>query len=183
MLSVLFAFSTVGIVCAANNTPHQFTQLGLKSTSTTQDVTAAPAGSLWVNMPGNQVSVFKLQLNPAKMWYFIDIKSVKPVPPAGTYGFSLDMTTLPVDLTTWNNYWLGKGSGVVPLIYSISHGTAPIFFIVSDGTSCKLVDGYFYQQYGLQTNLRVDGSYLAGTYNYKGTIGTTLYSMQITFFN
>lgn len=191
ILVALASFALLPLVGAAPD-KHQFKQLRLKYTTTDpEDPNTTP---VWKNMPGNEISAFKLDLDPSVPYYYLDIKTVTLFSPLANdfYGFTLDYEHLPVDSATWETFWAGKGAlnggaDWQQLLYDIAHGTKPIFYflhVVGDkGTTDRLIDGFLYQYlgYGAQYHtLRVDGSYPLGTYVYNGTAALPV-TMQITF--
>jgi hypothetical protein len=195
---VLFALAIVAIMPLVAAVPtHQFKQLKLEYTTTDPD--SLESTPIWQQVPGNEISDFKLKLDPSIPYYYLDIMKLKPFAPIanGYYGFTLDYANLKVDSAVWETFWASKGAknggaDWEQLLYNIAHGTAPIFylkFVVGDkATVIKLVDGFWYQiSSGAQVKtLRVDGSYPPGTYTYTGTIvnqdlSTTDIVMQITF--
>ena len=181
MLATLFVFSIgIGSVSAAANQPHQFKQLKLMYSS--------DATPLWTHMPGNEISVFKLTLDPSVPYYYIDVMTLKPYDtlPNGLHPFFVDLTNVPTGYTA---YWIGRGAlnggnPVRQLLYDIFiAGTKPVFYLsVQDGTY-RLIDGFIYEYSGhtAEQTLRVDGTYLLGTYSYYGTDTGVDFTMSITF--
>jgi hypothetical protein len=167
-------------VMAAN--PHQLRQLKLMYT-TTDPATTTP---LWVHMPGNEISTFKLTLNPSVTYYYIDVMKLRPYStlPNGLHPFFVDITNVP---TGYAEYWAGRGADASgapwqQLLYAIFiAGTEPVFYLSVQDGAYTLIDGFQHLAYGTDLTLRVDGTYLLGTYQYYGTDADVDFTMSITF--
>jgi hypothetical protein len=179
-LIVLVLASTVGLSLATlprvNGAPRFLKQLKLMYTT---DLT------LWSHIPGNEISDFKLKLDPNIPWYYIDVMSLKPLQPIddGFYGFYVESYP-----DGYFEYWATRGvvdgaSDWQAIMWEIINGREPIFYLQVDGTNYMLVDGLQYLASGglLVANLRVNGNYLLGTYAYIGEIDSNELTMQITF--
>jgi hypothetical protein len=183
MLATLFVFSiSIGFVSAANQ--HQFKQLKLMYTTTDPD--GSDATPLWTHIPGNEISVFKLTLDPSVPYYYIDVMKLKPYDtlPNDLHPFFVDINNVPAG---YDAYWISRGadaSGAAwqQLLYHIFiAGDQPVFYLsVQDGTY-RLIDGFQHLALLGDHTLRVDGTYLLGTYSYYGTIAQVDFTMSITF--
>ena len=183
MLATLFLFSlSIGFVSAANQ--HQFKQLMLMYTTTNPEATGATPK--WLHVPGNEISIFKLTLDPSVPYYYLDVMKLKPYDtlPSGLHPFFVDLTNVP---TGYSAYWIGRGadaSGAAwqQLLYHIFIvGDQPVFYLsVQDGTY-NLIDGFQHLAGIGDLTLRVDGTYLLGTYSYYGTDTGVDFTMSITF--
>lgn len=86
-LIVLILASTAGLSLATlssvNGAPRFLKQLKLMYST---DLVA------WSHVPGNEISDFKLKLDPNILWYYLDVMSLKPLNPIdnGLYGFTVD---------------------------------------------------------------------------------------------
>jgi hypothetical protein len=181
-LIVLVLASTAGLSLATlssvDATPRFLKQLKLMYTT---DLV------LWSHIPGNQISDFKLKLDPAVEWYYIDIMSLKPMTPIndGSYEFYVADTVLPAEFLA---FWDAKGVNALATpgtweayMWDIINGDAPIFYLEVVGTDYMLVDGLLRGYFNAETNLRVNGDYPLGTYAYTGDIMGNTVEMQITF--
>jgi hypothetical protein len=191
---VLFALAIVAAVPLAAAVPkHQFKQLKLEYTTTDPDI--AGNTPVWQHVPGNEISDFKLKLDPSVPYFYLDIMELKPYTPLvtspaqkDTFPFYVDTTALPAGY--WD-YWINvrgadpNGNDVQKLLYAIVSGAAPIFYLkvywTPTTTNYRLIDGFLYQYTLEYYTLRVDGSYLLGTYTYYGTIHADTYVLQMTF--
>lgn len=131
-------------------------------------------------------SKFKLKLDPTVEWYYLDVASLKPMSPIkdGLYGFNV--TTPYPD--GYFEYWDSRGVnssavGWQGIMWQIINGNLPIFYLQVVGTDYMLVDGLQYTASGgtLLAPLRVNGTYLTGTYSYLGSLssGTATYSIAV----
>ena len=171
-VALMLAIATIGF---ANATPRPLKECNLLySTSENPDK--------WMPVPGNQVSGFKLTIDPAVEWYYLDIKFIKPTLPQGVYMFYL---TPPEDPDFWA-YWDDKGVNddapmLVPnptpppalvlnwkfVMWHIINGDACIFGLYSDGAGdYQMRDAlvWFASKMTVRTDFRVNGDYPKGTY-------------------
>ncbi|MBP7031560.1 MAG: tandem-95 repeat protein, partial [Anaerolineaceae bacterium] len=78
--------------------------------------------------------------------------------------------------TDFFDYWAAKGvvagaSGWQGVMWDIINGNAPIFYLkVSAGPTYQLVDGLTYQLGGVESYLKINGSYLPGAYSFSGVV-------------
>jgi len=176
-LIVLILASTAGLSLATlpnvNAAPRFLKQLKLMSTT---DLT------LWSHIPGNEISDFKLKLDPNIPWYYIDVMSLKPLKPIddGFYGFYI--TSHP---DGYFEYWATRGVvfgalGWQGAMWDIINGNSPIFYLKVDGTTYMVVDGLQYALGLGYQHLRVDGTYLLGTYSFTGSIAGSSISYPTT---
>lgn len=176
-LIVLILASTAGLSLATlssvNGAPRFLKQLKLMYST---DLVA------WSHVPGNEISDFKLKLDPNILWYYLDVMSLKPLNPIdnGLYGFTV---AAPYP-DGYFAYWASRGvvSGAVGwqfIMWQIINGNLPIFYLKVDGTDYMLVDGLQYVAFGVEQPLRVDGTYLTGTYSYVGSVASGAVSYPI----
>ena len=140
-------------------------------------------GAVWMHVPGNQVSDFKLKLNPEVEWYYLNVMSLKPRDTIddGLYGFYV--ASYPEGFI---EYWAAKGvvegaSGWQAIMWDIINGEAPIFYLKVDGATYTLIDGLQFLAGAGEQTLRVNGDYYLGTYAYTGDIMGNQITMQILF--
>lgn len=181
MLATLFVFSmSIGFVSAANQ--HQFKQLMLMYT-TTDPATTTPK---WLHVPGNEISIFKLTLDPSVTYYYIDVMKLKPYDtlPDGLHPFFVDLTNVPAGYAA---YWAGRGALNGGNLYQQTlydifiAGTSPVFYLNVQNGNYRLIDGFQHLVGIGDLTLRVDGTYLLGTYSYYGTDTGVDFTMSITF--
>jgi hypothetical protein len=175
--------------------PHQFKQLKLMYTM------ADPGGedqAVWVHVPGNEVSGFKLSLDPTVEYYYLDVMSLKAY--AGQalqdpydYPFYIDPSSASQEyIDEWEakiEMFPAEWRDAARAIFI--DGTAPIFYLSVDSGEYMLVDGFqrdVYAEGGLGNYpLRINGDYTLGTFTYithptDGEPGHGLQlSMTITF--
>mgnify|MGYP001560595008 FL=1 len=173
--------------------PHQFKQLKLMYT-TTDPESADPI--VWKHVPGNEGSGFRLCLNEADEYYYLDVMALQAYMPIvnGEYRFCLEPEAIE-DQQGWLEYWTGRGVNVTSsdanadymlTLYDIFiEGSLPVFYLDVEGSNYMLLDGFQYF-YGEEQKLRVDGDYFLGTFTYKGEVvfedvDPIEMTMQITF--
>lgn len=150
--------------------PHQFKQLMLRYAT---DLTEDPVN--WTHVPGNEVSGFKLCLDPTVEYYYLDIMKLRlyPLQSLGDdyYPFYVDTTSLSAEyiadwqakIATFPAEWQERATDI------FLDGTAPIFYLKVEAGVFSLVDGFqrdIYPADGTDRPLRVNGDYTLGTYNY-----------------
>jgi hypothetical protein len=174
LIFVVIAILSLAALSCANATPRFLKQLKLMSSTD---------AVVWSHIPGNQVSDFKLKLDSNVEYFYIDVMSLKPLKPIddGSYGFTVENPAS----AEWVAFWISKGadqSGALwqQILYKISQGISPIFYLKVDAGEYMLLDGFWYTL-GSEEHLRVDGDYPLGTYTYNGIIMGELLEMQITF--
>jgi hypothetical protein len=175
LIFVVIAILSLAALSCANATPRFLKQLKLMSSTD---------AVVWSHIPGNQVSDFKLKLDPSVPYYYLDVMSLKPMKPIinGYYGF---FVVGPFS-DEYEAFWFSKGADPLgsPLqvrLYEISHGTSPIFYLRVDASGYMLLDGFLKDFLGVEAHLRVDGDYPLGTYTYTGDIMGNDITMQIMF--
>ena len=141
-------------------------------------------GSRILPVPGNQVSGFKLKLDPTVEWYYLDTESIKPqIPIPADLPFGWDLFIFYLDPNTYAEnaefaaYWGAKLSEHAGELWTyhmmaIIDGYAPMFFLrVTPEGEYTLWDGLQCEMW-LDENmegpepgpLRVNGDYPHGTY-------------------
>jgi hypothetical protein len=167
-IALIFAIASIGFASAAPRTLKQVNML--YSTSDNSDK--------WLPVAGNQVSDFKLKLDPSVEWYYLDIKFIKPDLIAGLTTFKL---TPPTDSAFWS-YWGARGvtaaavSGTWQYVmWRIINGQYAMFGLTSDG------NGHYMLVDALQKlttpgfpdyPLRLNGDYPKGIYTFTYFAGT-----------
>ncbi len=171
---VSLAIASMALLPAVSAAPRPLKQLKLMYSTD---------GTVWTHVPGNQVSDFKLKLNPAVEWYYLDVMSLKPKDAIadGLYGFYV--ASYP---DGFFDYWASRGvvagaSGWQAIMWEIINGNEPIFYLDVEGADYMLVDGLQYLAGAGVQNLRVNGDYYLGTYAYTGDIMGNQITMQILF--
>ncbi len=130
----------------------------------------------WDAVSGSWAGGYTLQLDPASPFQYLTLENLVSNRPlqAGFYPFYVDAH--PSD---WFAYWAGRGvvsgaTGWQGWMWQIINGTQPIFYLkVTDNGSTQsymLVDGLTKDFFSVEAYLRVDGTYLAGAYTFKGTV-------------
>ena len=140
-------------------------------------------GTVWTHVPGNQVSDFKLKLDPEVDYYYLDIMSLKSMDtiPTDSYGFYV--ASYP---DGFFEYWATRGvvsgaSGWQAIMWEIINGNEPIFYLDVDGTDYLLIDGLQHLAGLGDQPLRVNGDYYLGTYAYTGNVAGNDITVQIVF--
>jgi len=171
VVAFIFALGSIGF---ANATPKPLKECNMVYWTSETDK-AQP-------VPGNQVSGFKLTLDPSVEWYFLGFKFLKPLPPIGDpdkpgdiYPFHLIAPT-PAENPGFWTYWNTKlsdpaNAAWAPIMSKILAGKLPMFVLLvkKDGTY-MLVDGLQLMIYSLFYPLRVNGDYPLGTYVFEGSV-------------
>ena len=169
---VLLAFVSFALLPLVSAVPkHQLQQLNLKYTTDNPQVVASP---LWVNMPGNEISDFKMKLDDSVPYYYIDVRTlreIKDAKPIPTPGLGFRLTSRTVDDATWDAFWASKGAAEngapwQELLWNIKEGNVPIFYLDITEEHYGLIDGFGFLYYHVWNTLRVDGNYPLGTYTY-----------------
>ncbi len=127
----------------------------------------------WSPVTGNLAGGYNMCLDAAIPFYYLDINTLTtslPLEIGVKNAFSL-----PSPNATLIAYWAahgitGPGSGWQGVIWNIINGTAPIFYIVWDGSDYKLIDGLQWQAFNVEAPLRVNGDYPQDTYSYVGKV-------------
>ena len=138
---VLLLTSAFGVVVTVNAKPRFLKQLKLQYST---DETS------WKHIPGNQVSGFKLKLDPTVDYFYIDVMSIKPSPDIvkGFYPFYL--TSYPDGyLEYWDGRGVYEGCGGTwePVMWSIISKDLPICYLDVDNGDYMIVDGLLYAIY------------------------------------
>ncbi|MBN2149132.1 MAG: tandem-95 repeat protein [Anaerolineales bacterium] len=145
----------------------------------------------WEEVPGSYADGFTMVLDPAVEWYYLDSNTLVVNRPLadGYHPFYVD--TYPADFFT---YWAGRGVDGTPpydepwqpYMWEIINGNEPIFYLLVAESDYTLVDGLTYLTGGGDKPLRINGSYLPGTYTYTGAVAdeygyTDDVTVEITF--
>lgn len=159
--------------------PQWITQLTLQYSE--DDIT-------YTDMSGALTPGFVLELDPTVPFFYIDIKTVAPVPDVGDYPFYLK--TAPKG--PYFKYWATKGVTAESdpttwqgEMWKIINGVEPMFYLhAQDNGYAFLIDGLLLWLYGNPYTLRVSGDYLPGTYHFIGkpVIGGEATSTMIKIF-
>ena len=158
---------------------------------TVLDLVASTDQANWAAVTGGLVGGWEMTLDPTVPYYYLNVADLVANKDLeiGYHPFTLDTSALPAG---FYEYWAGRGIDGTGadwqlLLWDIINGNSPIFYLkVSEGPTYMLVDGFTKDTGGGDAYLRVDGTYLAGTYLYDGVIsdgigGTSEMSVQITF--
>jgi hypothetical protein len=170
---VSLAMLSPAVLASVSATPRFLKQLKLMSST---DLVA------WSHVPGNEISDFKLKIDPKMPWYYLDVMSLKPLNPIdnGLYGFTVAAPYPDGYFAYWASRSVVSGAvGWQGIMWQIINGNLPIFYLKVDGTDYMLVDGLQYAAFGVEQPLRVDGTYLTGTYSYVGSVASGAVSYPI----
>jgi len=168
------AIASIAVLPVVSATPRLLKQLKLMYSTD---------GTVWTHVPGNQVSDFKLKLDPEVDYYYLDIMSLKPMDPISNDRYEFFVESYP---DGFFEYWATRGvvsgaSGWQAIMWEIINGNAPIFYLDVDGTDYMLIDG-LQSLAGLGDQpLRVNGDYYLGTYAYTGNVDGNEITVQIIF--
>lgn len=140
--------------------PHQFKQLTLMYSAVDPDEDSAT----WTHVAGNEVSGFKLCLDPAFEYYYLDIMKLRPYEELepGMYPFFVSdhpdtSTATSGEELSYDQYWIDRGAdegaseGTLEwLLYHIfldddQETRLPVFFLeVTEDGGYNLIDGFQY---------------------------------------
>lgn len=136
-------------------------------------------GVNWHKIDGNPSRGFTLKLDPSKghgFYYFIDIGNIEPSPDYS------DVDTNPFYLKTAPRgrllkYWDQHGVNPRALpgshqehLWKIINGEKPMFYLISGENDVWIIDGFYYDYFEEETNLRVNADYPFGIYHFVGTV-------------
>jgi uncharacterized protein YdeI (BOF family) len=130
----------------------------------------------WETVPGSWGGGYTLQLDPSSPFQYLNLANLVANRPlqAGYHPFYVDAHP-----SGWFDYWAGRGvvsgaTGWQGWMWQIINGAQPIFYLKVTGNgssqSFMLVDGLAKDFFSTETYLRVDGTYWAGAYTFKGAV-------------
>ncbi|HUM49610.1 MAG TPA: Ig-like domain-containing protein [Anaerolineaceae bacterium] len=127
----------------------------------------------WTNLSGSFSAGYSMLLDTTVKYYYLNAPSVTVNRPLalGLHPFYIESYP-----SGFFAYWAGRGvvegaTGWQGVMWQIINGNSPIFYLkVSAGPTYQLVDGLSYQYGGVETYLRIDGTYLPGPYSFSGTV-------------
>jgi hypothetical protein len=106
-------------------------------------------------------------------FYYLDVATIDPPPPKGEYAFYLK--TAPIG--PYFEYMESRGVTAdaeegtwQAQMWLIITKQAPMFYLVSDGQQCDLIDGLQYAMGDPNAPLRINKDYLVGTYHFLGDV-------------
>jgi hypothetical protein len=152
--------------------------------------TTDPITVPWEKVPGSYTGGFNMLLDTEVPWYYFNTETI-------TSNRALADGTYPFYFTAYPDgffdYWAGRGvyegaPGWQGYMWEIINNEEPIFLLKVTGTDYMLVDGLGYLMSGLETPLRIDGTYLIGAYAFGGSVSdaegdTSNISVNITLTN
>ena len=129
--------------------------------------------SAWTDMDGSLAAGFSMLLDTSVEYYYLNAPAVTVNRPLAEGLHPFYVESYPADFFT---YWAAKGvvdgaTGWQGVMWDIISGDAPIFYLkVSAGPTYQLVDGLTYLFGGVESYLKINGSYLPGEYSFSGTV-------------
>ena len=148
--------------------------------------------SAWSPVNGNMFIGYKVNIDPAVPFYYLDVASLTANRPLAEkyYPFFLDVTQLP---SGFYGYWAAKGVDVSAVLgtweevmWRIINGVLPMFYLKVSPTAptYMLVDGLQHEMSAPPDQLlRVNGDYPHGTYVFNGAIEDQIGSSSPMIFN
>jgi hypothetical protein len=132
--------------------------------------------SAWTDLDGSFTAGYSMLLDTSVEYYYLNAPAVTVNRPLAEGLHPFYVESYPADFFA---YWAAKGvvdgaTGWQGVMWDIISGDAPIFYLkVSAGQTYQLVDGLSYQTGGLESYLKINGSYLPGEYSFSGTVTDT----------
>ena len=94
----------------------------------------------YLKQTGSLPLAYLIEIDPSHVWYYLDVDNVV------------------------SNRPLADG------MYPFEMGGQVIFYLKVEGTDYTLIDGYLYHSTGVESPLRIDGTFTPGTYTYTGQV-------------
>jgi len=159
------------------------------------DVTAVQLSSStdtvnWALLGGSLISGYQMALEPTEDWYYLDVYSLNSTRLLANDLYPFYFGTVP---DGFFDYWAGRGVTAAAdpvtwqgVMWKILQNELPIFYLKVDGANFTLVDGLTYELHGIETPLRIEGTYWPGLYEFTGLVEdeygfTDTLSVSITF--
>lgn len=133
----------------------------------------------WTSVSGSYASGFTMFLDPLEDFYYLDADNFTANRTLADGLYPFFVITYPLGYFA---YWDGRGVNAAAdpaswqgIMWEIINRDLPIFYLKVGGSDTMLVDGlqYALSSGALQNPLRIDGTYLTGTYTFSGEVDDT----------